>query len=58
LEPEAAALAARRARLDDGSSLAMAAGETFIVVDAGGGTVDDTMHKVRPALAVALAAAG
>jgi hypothetical protein len=46
LEPEAAALAARRATADAGGPQAMLEGETFMVLDAGGGTVDITVHKV------------
>jgi molecular chaperone DnaK (HSP70) len=43
LEPEAAALYARH---EEGGPLAMSAGHTFMVVDAGGGTVDITVHQV------------
>jgi molecular chaperone DnaK (HSP70) len=46
LEPEAAALATRRAADDAGGPRALVEGETFMVVDAGGGTVDITVHKV------------
>jgi hypothetical protein len=44
LEPEAAALYAKHAQ--GGGPISMAEAQTFMVVDAGGGTVDITVHEV------------
>lgn len=43
-EPEAAALTVLKEVQDP---IAMSEGDTFVVVDAGGGTVDITCHLVR-----------
>lgn len=43
LEPEAAALYARH---EEGGPFSLPEGHTFMVVDAGGGTVDITVHEV------------
>lgn len=50
-EPEAAAMAIIKHQVQP---LPFAEGKTFVVVDAGGGTVDITAHEVCKAVATSL----